>query len=170
MLLYFIGQIGAWSYFFRYGMSEQSVGSALSISQFFGMTGAFSVVLFSHVVRKDIALTLGIGLSIAAIAALFGSYGFVAFVLISGVYQFLWNMTHPYLLGALASFDPTGKVIAQGTGMQFLGTAAGPAIAAALISDASIAPVLWMGIIFMLAALACMLPPVIQEHRLRTQR
>ena len=170
MVLYFIGQIGVWSYFYRfgvrYGMSEQTVGSALSISQFFGLAGAFSVVMFSRLVRKDVALFLGIGLSIVSIAMLFGTHAFLAFVLISGAYQFLWNMTHPYLLGALATFDPSGRVIVYGTAMQFLGVAAGPAIAAVLVTEESLSNVLWMGIVFMLASMGCILPPVMKEHRL----
>ena len=170
MVLYFIGQIGVWSYFYRfgvrYGMSEQTVGSALSISQFFGLAGAFSVVMFSRLVRKDVALFLGIGLSIVSIAMLFGTHAFLAFVLISGAYQFLWNMTHPYLLGALATFDPSGRVIVYGTAMQFLGVAAGPAIAAVLVTEESLSNVLWMGIVFMLASMVCILPPVMKEHRL----
>ena len=171
MLVYFVGQIGVWTYFYRfgvrYGLSEQAVGSALSISQFFGLAGAFSVVLFSRYVRKDLALPLGICLSAVAIGALFGSYAFLAFVLISGAYQFLWNMTHPYLLSALASFDLSGRVIVYGTAMQFLGVAAGPAVAALVITEQSIANVLWMGIAFMLASIACILPPLMKERSLR---
>jgi len=174
MLLYFIGQIGVWSYFYRfgirYGMSEQAVGSALSISQFFGLAGAFSVVLFSRFVRRDITLFLAIGISIVTVAALFGTYDFLAFVLISGVYQYLWNGTHPFLLGALASFDPSGRVIVYGTAMQFLGVAAGPAIAALIITEESLSNVLWMGILFMLASLVCILPPVIKEQKLKSQK
>jgi len=174
MLLYFIGQIGVWSYFYRfgirYGMSEQAVGSALSISQFFGLAGAFSVVLFSRFVRRDITLFLAIGISIVTVATLFGTYDFLAFVLISGVYQYLWNGTHPFLLGALASFDPSGRVIVYGTAMQFLGVAAGPAIAALIITEESLSNVLWMGILFMLASLVCILPPVIKEQKLKSQK
>ena len=174
MAIYFIGQIGVWSYFYRfgvrYGMTEQAVGSALSISQFFGLAGAFSVVLFSRLIRKDVALFLGIGLSIVSIALLFGMHAFVAFVLISGLYQFLWNMTHPYLLGALATFDPTGRIIVYVTAMQILGVAAGPAIAALLVTEASLANVLWLGIVCMVGSLVCILPPVMTEHRLRAAK
>ncbi|TFG42148.1 MAG: MFS transporter [Chromatiales bacterium] len=174
MVLYFIGQIGVWSYFYRfgirYGMSEQAVGSALSISQFFGIAGALSVVVFSQFVRKDIALFLGIGISTISIAFLFGTHAFLAFVIISGVYQFVWNMTHPYLLGALATFDPSGRVIVYGTAMQFLGVAVGPAIAAVLVTEASLDNVLWLGIITMIASIACILPPVITEQRLSKQK
>lgn len=172
MLFYFIAQIGVWSYFYRFGIhfgiSDQDVGTALSLSQFFGLAGAFFVVLFANLVRKDLALFAGIGLSIVSIALLFESHAFLAFVLISGAYQFLWNMTHPYLLGALASFDPTGRIVVYGTAMQFLGIAVGPAIAALLVTDTSLGNVLWMGIGFMAAALVCVLPPVRAEHKLRT--
>lgn len=170
MLLYFIAQIGVWSYFYRfgirYGISDQSVGSALSISQFFGFAGAFSVVLFSNRIRGDYALVFSIGLTAVVIGALFGTHGFIAFVVIAGLHQFLWNATHPFLLGTLASFDPTGRVIVYGTAMQFLGVAVGPAIAAAVISEQSINNVLTMGIVFLLASLACILPPVLKERAL----
>ena len=173
MLVYFVGQIGVWAYFYRfgirYGLSEQAVGSALSISQFFGLAGAFFVVLFSQHVRKDRALLLGICLSAVTTGTLFGIQAFLAFVLISGAYQFLWNMTHPYLLSALASFDLSGRVIVYGTAMQFLGVAAGPTVAALVITQQSISNVLWMGILFMLASIACILPPLMKEQSLRTE-
>lgn len=173
MLLYFIGQIAVWSYFYRfgirYGIGEQAVGSALSISQFAGLAGALSVVAFSRLVRKDIALFIGIIGSAAVISAMFGSHTFAMFVAIACVYQFLWNMTHPFLLGALARFDPSGKLIVYGTAMQFLGIAVGPALAALVIVQDSLANVLWLGIVFMLAAAAFVLPPVAREHRLSNQ-
>lgn len=174
MLLYFIGQIAVWSYFYRfgirYGLGEQAVGSALSVSQFAGLAGALSVVAFSRRVRKDLALFIGIVGSAVVIGAMFGTHAFIGFVAIACVYQFLWNMTHPYLLGALARFDPSGRLIVYGTAMQFLGIAVGPALAAMVIVQDSLANVLWLGIFFMLAAAAFILPPVAREHRLKHQQ
>jgi len=164
MLLYFIGQMAVWTYFarfgIRFGISEQAVGNALSISQFFGLAGAFSVVVFSRLIRKDVALLLGIGLSIGVIAFLFGTHAFLGFMLISGAYQFLWNMTHPYLLGALATFDPSGRVIVYGTAMQFLGVSVGPLFAASLVTEESLGNVLLLGMVCMFVSLATILPPV----------
>ena len=172
MLIYFIGQIAVWSYFFRigigYGLSEQTVGNALSISQFFGLAGAFSVVLLARVVRREWALVVGLVGSVIAIACLFGQLGVVSYILVSGVYQFVWNMTHPYLLGALASFDSSGRMIVYGTAMQFLGLAMGPALAAFVITGDSFGNVLWLGIVLVLLCLFTILPPVIEERRLRT--
>jgi hypothetical protein len=92
------------------------------------------------------------------------------FVLIACVHQFLWNMTHPYLLGALASFDLTGRVVVYGTAMQFLGVAVGPAVAAMVITDQSVDGVLLMSIGFLLASLACILPPAMKERKLKAQK
>jgi predicted MFS family arabinose efflux permease len=48
-------------------------------------------------------------------------------------FNFLWNLTMPYLMAALAGYDATGKVVAMGVALQLLGYAVGPAIAAVLL-------------------------------------
>ncbi len=139
MLIYFIGVMGAWSYFYRFGIhsgiSEESVGYALSLSQFAGIAGAFAVVVLERTLRPSVGAILGILGGAATIGFLLLPQSLVSFMVLGFAFQFVWNFTHPLLLSLLAAFDPSGRIIAYGTGMQFLGMALGPSLAALLVRD-----------------------------------
>ena len=48
------------------------------------------------------------------------------------VYNFAWNTTHPFLLGAMASFDKNGRVVVYAVAAQMLGLATGPAVSSSI--------------------------------------
>lgn len=48
-------------------------------------------------------------------------------------FNFLWNLSMPYLLATLADFDLRGRIVVHGVSMQFIGYAIGPFIAAQLL-------------------------------------
>ena len=50
------------------------------------------------------------------------------------VFNFLWNVTVPYMLAALSEYDATGRMVTIGVALQMLGFAVGPAMAASLLS------------------------------------
>jgi predicted MFS family arabinose efflux permease len=139
MLIYFVGIVGAWSYFYRFGvqhgLSEETVGYALSISQFAGLAGALTVVFFESRMRASVGAVAGILVGALSTGAVVLSDSFLTFLTICLVFQFAWNMTHPLLLSLLAVFDPSGRIIVYGTAMQFIGIALGPTLAALLVAD-----------------------------------
>ena len=68
------------------------------------------------------------------------------------VFNYAWNMTHPFLLAALASFDRTGQIVVYGVAGQMLGLAVGPALAASVIAENDYSNVIWLGLILFLVA------------------
>ena len=82
--------------------------------------------------------------------------GPVAFTIAVAVFQFGWNMTHPYLLGVFSRFDRSGQVVIYGTALQKIGLAAGPAAAAFVLAgnrhDTVLALSMALGIVAMLLA------------------
>ena len=78
-------------------------------------------------------------------------------------------MTHPYLLAAMASFDPSGKMVVYATAMQFIGVSVGPALGAIAITSDGYENTLLMGIALLVASLALILPPVFRQARLATR-
>tara|TARA_R110001599_G_scaffold347637_1_gene574115 strand:- start:14611 stop:15768 length:1158 start_codon:yes stop_codon:yes gene_type:complete len=139
MLIYFIGVMGAWSYFYRFGvqsgLTEEAVSYALSISQFAGLAGALTVVFSESRMRSNVGALAGILVGALSIGAVVLSDSFLTFLAICLVFQFAWNMTHPLLLSLLAVLDPSGRIIVYGTAMQFIGMALGPTLAAILVAD-----------------------------------
>ena len=173
MLIYFTANFAVWTYLFRMGIhtgiAEQKVANSLSFSQFLGMAGAFTAAILGARFGRSLMLTLGILGTAVPLSFLFGTPGALAYLVIVSAYQYAWNMTHPYLLAAMASFDPTGKMVVYATAMQFIGVSAGPAAAALLVSGDSYTGVLWLGIGLLLVSLALIQPPVITRARLETR-
>ena len=172
MFIYFVAAFAVWTYLFRMGINagitEQEVANSLSVSQFLGMAGSFTAALLGARYGRGLMLTLGITGTALPLAFLFGAPGALAYLVIVGVFQYAWNMSHPYLLAAMASFDPTGKMVVYATAMQFLGVSAGPAAAAMLVREDSYRGVLILGIALFLISLALILPPVRARARLET--
>jgi MFS family permease len=126
-----------WVYIFlvgvEAGISEQWVANALTISQFLGIAGAMMAVLFELRFGRILPLMVGIVGGALGIALILGSPTALMYGLGVCAFNFLWNLTMPYLLAALAGFDPTGRVVAMGIALQMLGYAVGPALAASLL-------------------------------------
>ena len=135
------------------------------LSQFAGIAGALLAALIAHRYGRSIPLTIGILGGALCLYFLVGSFEFVLFALAVGIYNFLWNLTHPFLLGAMASFDRHGRVVVYAVAMQMVGLAVGPYLAATVITEGDYINVNWTGAILFVAAWLLVLPPVLAQAR-----
>jgi len=169
MLAYFVAQGVVWAYLFLIGLegglSEQAVANGLTLSQFAGIAGALLAALVAN--RFGRSLPLGIGIAGGALCLYFlvGQFEFVVFAVAVGLYNFAWNMTHPYLLGAMASFDRHGRVVVYAVAMQMVGLAVGPMLAAAVITEGDYVNVNGFGAALFGLSLLLILPPVLAQAR-----
>jgi MFS family permease len=172
MFSYFLAQGVVWAYLFLIGInggaSEQEVANGLTVSQFLGIAGAFTTVMVGIRYGRALPLLVGISAGIVPLLFLFGTMGALAFGIAVSVYNYAWNMTHPYLLASMASFDRTGRVVVNAVAFQMLGLAIGPAIAATVISDGDYSNVNFLGMGLFTAALVLILPPVMKQKSLAT--
>lgn len=169
MLAYFLAQGAVWSYLFLIGtagsVSEQGVANGLMLSQFLGVAGAMVPALLANRLGRIAPLCLGLAGAIAPLLFLFGSISASGYALVVCVYNFAWNMTHPYLLAAMTSFDRSGRLVAHAVSAQMLGLAIGPAIAASVLDGEDYARVLGLGIGLFALAWLLILPPLVTERR-----
>jgi predicted MFS family arabinose efflux permease len=169
MLAYFLAQGVVWAYLFLIGLSgglaEQEVANGLTISQFAGIAGAFLAALLGNRFRRSLPLTLGILGGAACLYFLVGRLEFLVFALAVAVYNFAWNLTHPFLLAAMASFDRRGRVVVYAVAMQMIGLAIGPSLAASVIATGQYVNVNILGAALFVLSLALVLPPVIARSR-----
>jgi DHA1 family inner membrane transport protein len=172
VFVYFVANFAIWSYFFRIGVaagiSEQQTGNALAVSQILGIAGAFTTAVIGTRLGRSIPISIGIVGSIVCIASLVGPISAFSFGAIAALYNYVWNMTHPFLLGTMASFDRKGTMVVYGVAMQYLGTSAGPAIAALVITERGYTNVVWLAVILFAISLALILPTVLAHARLIT--
>jgi len=169
MFIYFLAQGVVWAYLFLIGLGggvdEQGVANGLTVSQFLGIAGALVAAVVGKRHGRLAPLSLGMLAGIIALGFLFGEFGALHYAIAVCVYNFAWNMTHPYLLAAMASFDRGGRLVVHAVGAQMLGLAVGPALAAWVVGDQDYATVLLIGIAMFLLAWALILPPALAQRR-----
>ena len=138
ILAYNIGIGTVWAYLFlvgvEAGMPEQTVATALTVSQFLGIAGAFLAVAFEVRFGRILPLAVGVLGGAVSIYLLVGDIDANRFWLAVCGFNFLWNLSMPYLLAMLADFDRYGRMVVHGVSMQFIGYAVGPFLASALLT------------------------------------
>jgi len=126
-----------WVYMFlvgvEAGIGEQTVANALTVSQFLGIAGAMAAVIFEVRFGRLLPLMVGILGGAFGIGLLLNTPSLVLYTAGVCCFNFLWNVTMPYLMATLAAYDARGQVVAIGVALQMLGYAVGPAVAATLL-------------------------------------
>lgn len=170
MLAYFTAQGVVWAYLFLIGLSggldDQQVANGLMLSQFAGIAGALLAAVFAQKYGRSLPLAIGIVGGAICLYFLVGQFEFLVFALAVGVYNFLWNLSHPYLLGAMASFDRRGRVVVYAVAMQMIGLAVGPFLAATVITEGEFDRINQLGAALFLVSFILILPPVLSQARL----
>lgn len=169
MLAYFAAQGVVWAYLFLIGtgggLSEQTVATGLMLSQFAGIGGALLAALIAPKVGRSLPLAVGILGGALCLYFLVGTFEYMVFAIAVCVYNFFWNLTHPFLMGAMASFDRRGRVVVYAVAMQMIGLAIGPGLAASVISEGNYINVNWLGATLFVASLLLILPAVLAQLR-----
>jgi hypothetical protein len=169
MFTYFLAQGVVWASLFLIGiaggLTEQQVANGLTISQFAGIAGALGAAVTAGRYGRPVPLAVGILLGAAMLYFLVGEFSATAYLVAVSVYNLAWNFTHPYLLGAMASFDRHGRVVVYAVAMQMLGLAIGPGLAASVIEEGVYVNVNWLGGLLFVTAAALILPPVLTQAR-----
>jgi len=170
MFTYFFAQGVIWAYLFLIGVdggvSEQGVANGLMVSQFFGIAGAMVPVVFGIRFGRILPLAVGILGGAAILFLLLEPFNAFLFALIVSVYNFAWNTTHPFLLGAMASFDKNGRVVVYAVAAQMLGLATGPAVGALVLGEGAYVNVVLTGIILFGISFLLILQPLLIHRRI----
>ena len=158
-----------WAYLFLVGieanMGEQEVANALTVSQFLGIAGAFLVVMFEKRFGRVWPLVISIVGIAAFIYVLVGELEASGFWTAVCGFNFLWNLSMPYLLATLADFDHRGRTVVHGVSMQMVGLAIGPFVAAQLLAGGGYNMVNTVGaLLFVVAAIVILPGALAQRH------
>lgn len=169
MFTYFFAQGVIWAYLFLIGLNggvdEQGVANGLMISQFLGIAGAFVAAMAGRRFGRAWPLAIGVLGGAAVLSALFGEFTAMVYAVTVCVYNFAWNMTHPFLLGAMSSFDKHGRVVVYAVAAQMLGLAVGPAFAASLLGDGNYDRVIVAGMLLFALSYVLILIPLINHYK-----
>jgi hypothetical protein len=101
---------------------------------------------------------------------LYGQFTALVYAVTVCVYNFAWNMSHPFLLAGMASFDRHGRVVVYAVAAQMLGLAVGPAFAASLLGEGDYSRVINAGIgLFLLSYLLILIPLIAHRKQIAAQ-
>ena len=171
ILIYNIGIGVVWAYLFlvglETGMPEQDVAWALTISQFLGIAGAFLAVVFEIRFGRILPLAIGILGGAGSVYLLVGEISADRYWLAVCGFNFLWNLSMPYLLATLADFDSRGTIVVHGVSMQFIGYAIGPFLAARLLSVGGFDCVNFTAAVLFSGAAVLLIPGLLAQKKAR---
>ncbi len=169
LFLFEVGIMGVWAYYERIGnasgIAAQTIGYALSASLFLGFLGSMATAALSTRFSRLLPVVVGTGLAILCMALLLTDFSTVVYLISVGLFSFAWYFTLPYIMACIANVDTTGRLLILSNLVAAVGTSIGPACAALLQTSGSYVPVLWMGIITMLASILFISRPALQPYR-----
>lgn len=138
ILLYNLAIGIVWVYLFRVGVragiAEQSVANILTISQVLGIGGALVAFFLEDRAGRLLPLQVSIIGAALGIVLILGEPSLLLYTLGVFLFNFLWNVTQPYIVAMCAAYDNKSHLVAKGVAMQMIGYAVGPTVAALLLN------------------------------------
>ena len=136
------------------GISDEQVGFALLVASLIGIPGAFCIVFFGQRFGTFGPLVFGFGIAVTGLIILMNADSFAAYFAGGCCMGFSWAFCLPYIQAVLANIDRKGSVLAAGSAFSTFGIAAGPGLAAMVVSDGRYANVFVLSIALFAVTLA----------------
>lgn len=141
----------------RGGLGEQQIATGLAIGVTGGFVGALGASWVGTRIHRNWSLTIGAFTTIAAASMLIGPLPVVRFTLSCLLYNFAWNYSLTFQYAAVNDTNPSGHAVAMAPAFHTAGAAAGPAIAALMITPKDLAVVFWLVDAGVVASWTCFL-------------
>ena len=163
MLIWCCGLGAIWTFVERIAVeggleSAQALGS-LAISSAVAIVGALlAATLAAKGVGRFMPVTIALLAQIAVAWFIQGEITFWELVIKASIFQVFWNLTGPFLMGAIAASDTRGKVAVLIPAAQTSGFFVGPAIAGGFMETAGLSAANLTAIVCCAIALAIFIP------------
>lgn len=137
LLIYETGQGGIWTFLAafgrRSGVDDQLYGDSMAVIQLVALSGSFLAIWIGDRFGSKWPIVLGIGLNVAAAAALNYSTNLAQFAILNVIWIGSYYFIVPYVLGLMARLDDLGRWAVAVDAMWWLGSAAGPPVAGMIV-------------------------------------
>jgi len=139
MLLDLVSQDGLLTFSERIGiaagMSTEEVGVALAATTLAGLAGAGLAYVVGRYTGRAIPIAIGLGLGAVARWLLANASDPETYWVAQLLLGLAFFLTYPFLIGATAALDRTGRWAAAGAGTAMVGSAMAPVIAGAIVES-----------------------------------
>lgn len=137
LLIYETGQGGIWTYLAELGrhsrLDDRLYGDSMAVIQLVALSGSFLAIWIGDRFGFKWPIVLGVGINVAAAAALnYGTHP-VHFVILTVIWIGSYYFVVPYLLGLMAKLDDLGRWAVALDAMWWLGDATGSPVAGIIV-------------------------------------
>ena len=136
------------------GLSEQAIANDLAIGVAVGIVGALLASWLGERYGRTRPIGVSACLIVVAVMMLPYATGSMAYLLSAAIYNFGWNLSLAYQYAAVNAVDGTGRGIAVAPAFHAGGGAAGPAVAALLMTANNYHVIYWLTSVAVLASFA----------------
>ncbi len=140
------------------GLAELAVGQALGLSTGVAVVGALGAAALGDRFGRILPVSVALVVQLAMVLLLQGEFSWWQFAVTAAVFQTFWNLTGPYLMGTIASSDPTGKASLLIPTAQIGGFFLGPVLVGTLMTDGNLGMANTVGAVCIVLALALFIP------------
>lgn len=137
------------------GLSTSGLANGLAIGVAFGIAGGLLASWLGERRGRLLPIAVSAVVTIVAVLLLKGHVGIDAFVGSAVLYNVAWNLSLTYQYSTVNAVDRSGCAIAVAPAFHSAGAAAGPALAALLVSPRDHTSVIWLVCTSVIASLAC---------------
>lgn len=134
------------------------VGTALSISTGIAVVGALAAAALGDKLGRIIPVTVALAVQLAMVLILRGEMPWLQFAATVATFQVFWNLTGPYMMGAVALNDATGKVSVLIPTAQIGGFFLGPTVVGLFMKEGGLTTVNTVSATCILLALVLFIP------------
>jgi predicted MFS family arabinose efflux permease len=147
------------------GLSAVDAGFALGISSGVAIAGALTASALGDKLGRIPPVLVALAIQAGAIWLLKGNMTLFQFAATAAIFQIFWNLTGPYMMGAVAMSDTSGRVSVTIPAAQTGGFFLGPAIAAGFMTEGSLWAANTVGIVCCVIAAVIFVPVALRLGR-----
>ncbi len=148
LIIFSLGLGSLWAFLDRFGdqagFDTIEIGSALAVAAIIGGFGALAAAFLGTRFGRTIPIAIGVSLEVVACLILSTGADWHSYLLAIGIFNFCWNFTLPYLIGAIAASDLSGRFTVLIPAAQTGGYALGPTIVGIMMVGNDYATAAWI--------------------------
>ena len=177
LIVFSIGLGGVWAFMERIGnsagFSMVDIGNALAVSGLVGGLGALVAAVLGTRLGRLLPIVFALTLQIITCLILATRSDWYSYLLAIALFNFCWNLTLPYMMGAIAAADVSGRFMVLIPAAQTGGYALGPTLVGLIMVGEGYQTAAWIsmgaffGCLLMVVPLLRKIPPtfVVQAAR-----
>ena len=177
LIVFSVGLGGVWAFMERIGnsagFSMVDIGNALAVSGLVGGLGALVAAVLGTRMGRLLPVVFALILQVVTCFILATRSDWYSYLLAIALFNFCWNLTLPYLMGAIAAADPSGRFMVLIPAAQTGGYALGPMLVGLIMVGEGYQTAAWisMGVFFgclvMVVPLLKKIPPTVMSQAAR---